>query len=164
MLESPTPSHPELLAALDIIGRHRDQKIRYENTRLKYKLESLQRTSIAEKAQAHSQYMLEVQDIREKSLDTLNKEFYQVQRERRSAETSTPDYMYHYNPKRSEQIKRQAAYNKEVSILSGVAKHVGFPAAPDLKPLKPSEIDDDLKAMGVCSPELSKRVFKLIRT
>jgi len=149
MLESPTPSHPELLAALEVIDRHRDQKIRYEDTLIKYKLEALQRKSIAEKAQAHSQYMLEVQAIRERHLEKLNKEFYQIQRERRSAETSAPDYMYRYNPKRSDQIKRQTAYNKEVSILSGVAKFVGFPAAPDLKPLRQHEIDEDLKAMGV---------------
>lgn len=152
MLESPTPSHPELLAALEVIDRHRDQKIRYEDTLIKYKLEALQRKSIAEKAQAHSQYMLEVQAIRERHLEKLNKEFYQIQRERRSAETSAPDYMYRYNPKRSVQIKRQTAYNKEVSILSGVAKFVGFPAAPDLKPLKQQEIDEDLKAMGVSEP------------
>ena len=149
MLESSTPNHPELLAALEVIDRHRDKKINYEDTLIKLKLEALQRKSIAEKAQAHSQYMLEVQDIREKHLEKLNKEFYQIQRERRSGETATPDYMYHFNPRRSEQIKRQIAYNQEVSILSGFAKHVGFPAAPDLKPLKQHEIDDDLKAMGV---------------
>ena len=155
MLESSTPTHPELLAALEVIDRHRDKKIRYEDTLIKHKLEALQRKSVAEKAQAHSQHMLEVQDIREKHLERLNKRSYQIQRERRSADTSTPDYMYHYNPKRSEQIKRQMAYNKEVSILSGVAKHVGFPAAPDLKPLKQSEVDDDLKAMGVSNSSSS---------
>ena len=161
MLESSTPTHPELLAALEVIDRHRDEKIRYEDTLIKYKLEALQRKSIAEKAQAHSQYMLEVQDIREKHLDKLNKESYQIQRERRSAETSTPEYMYQFTTKRSEQIKRQTAYNKEVSILSGIAKYVGFPAAPDLKPLKQSEIDDDLKAMGVGSPDTPRKRFKL---
>lgn len=162
MLESPTPSHPELLAALEVIDRHRDQKIRYENTLIKYKLEALQRKSIAEKAQAHSQYMLEVQAIRERHLEKLNREFYQIQRERRSAETSAPDYIYRYNPKRSDQIKRQTAYNKEVSILSGVAKYVGFPAAPDLKPLKQHEIDEDLKAMGVSkSPPTQNKRFGL---
>ena len=55
--------------------------------------------------------------------------------------------------KRSEQIRQQAAYNLEVSILSGVAKHVGFPAAPELRAARPTEIDDDFRAMKV-SPVL----------
>lgn len=149
MLETTVPAHPDLLTALEVIDRHRDEKIRYEDTLIKFKLQALQRKSIAEKAQAHSQYMLDVQNTREAHLEKLNKEFYQIQRERRSTETMGPSYMYHFPTKRSEQIRRQTAYNKEVSILSGVAKHVGFPAAPDLKQLKPHEIDEDLKAMGI---------------
>lgn len=149
MLDSPTPTHPELLAALQVIDRHRDEKIRYEDTLVRYKLQALQRKSVAEKAQAHGQYMCRVQDIREKHLENLNKEFYQIQHERRATKTTAEDYMYHYNPKRSDQIRRQAAYNKEVSLLSGIAKHVGFPAAPEMKGLKQAEIDEDLRAMGV---------------
>ena len=149
MLESTVPTHPELLTALEVIDRHRDEKIYYEDTLIKFKLQALQRKSMAEKAQAHSQYMLDVQKTREEHLEKLNKEFYQIQRERRSTEMTGPSYMYHFPTKKSEQIKRQTAYNKEVSILSGVAKHVGFPAAPDLKRLSQHEIDEDLKAMGV---------------
>ena len=149
MLDSPTPTHPELLAALEVIDRHRDEKIRYEDTLIKYKLGALQRKSIAEKAQAHTQYMLRVQDIRETYLTKLNEHFYNIQHERRATETAAQDYMYHFQPKRSDQIRRQAAYNKEVSLLSGIAKYVGFPAAPDIKGLKQSEIDEDLRAMGV---------------
>ncbi|KAL8823345.1 MAG: hypothetical protein Q9191_005941 [Dirinaria sp. TL-2023a] len=152
MLEAAIPTHPELLTALEVIDRHRDEKIHYEDTLVKFKLQALQRKSIAEKAQAHSQYMLDVQQTRENHLEKLNKEIYQIQRERRSTETTGASYMYHFPTKRSEQIRRQTAYNKEVSILSGVAKHVGFPAAPDLKQLKQHEIDEDLKAMGVGSP------------
>ena len=149
MLDSPNPTHPELLAALEVIDRHRDEKIRYEDTLIKYKLGALQRKSIAEKAQAHTQYMLRVQDIRETHLTKLNEHFYNIQHERRATDTAAQDYMYHFQPKRSDQIRRQAAYNKEVSLLSGIAKYVGFPAAPDIKGLKQNEIDDDLRAMGV---------------
>lgn len=59
------------------------------------------------------------------------------------------DYMIKLPEKRSDQIRQQAAYNLEVSILSGVAKYVGFPAAPEIKPARPSEIDADLRAMKV---------------
>ncbi|KAL8796942.1 MAG: hypothetical protein Q9195_000713 [Heterodermia aff. obscurata] len=149
MLDSSTPTHPELLAALEVIDRHRDEKIRYEDTLIKYKLGALQRKSIAEKAQAHTQYMLRVQDIRETHLTKLNEHFYNIQHERRATDTAAQDYMYHFQPKKSDQIRRQAAYNKEVSLLSGIAKYVGFPAAPDIKGLKQNEIDDDLRAMGI---------------
>lgn len=149
MLDSATPTHPELLAALEVIDRHRNEKIQYEDNLIKYKLGALQRKSIAEKAQAHAQYMLRVQDIRETHLAHLNQHFYQIQHERRTTDTTAQDYMYHFQPKRSDQIRRQAAYNKEVSLLSGIAKHVGFPAAPEMKGLKQNEIDEDLRAMGV---------------
>lgn len=149
MLNSTAPTHPEFLAALEVIDRHRDEKVRYEDNLLKYKLQALQRKSIAEKAQAHSQYVLRAQDIREEHLTDLNRQIYQVQHERRAVENTAEEYMYHYQPKRSDQIRRQAAYNKEVSLLSGIAKHIGFPAAPEIKGLKQNEIDEDLRAMGV---------------
>jgi hypothetical protein len=53
--------------------------------------------------------------------------------------------------RRSEQIKKQTEYNLEVSILSGVAKYVGFPAAPAIAAAIPSELEDDLQKMGVRS-------------
>jgi hypothetical protein len=51
--------------------------------------------------------------------------------------------------KRSDQIRHQTAYNLEVSILSGVAKYVGFPAAPDISTARSTDVDDDLRAMKV---------------
>ena len=39
------------------------------------------------------------------------------------------------------------AYNEEVSLLSGVAKYVGFPAAPEMSQITPREYDEDLKLM-----------------
>ena len=149
LLESPVPTHPELIAMKDVIDQRRDQKIQHERNLLKYKLQALQRESIANKAQAHSQYMQTVREIRDSHLEQLNKNFYQLQRERRNAEGDVPDYMFAYTTKRSKQITQQIAYNKEVSILSGIAKHVGFPAAPDVCKAKPNEIEDDLRNMGV---------------
>lgn len=149
MLDQPNPTHPEFLAMMRVIDRRRDEKIEYEQTLLKYKLMTLQRTSTAEKAQVHAQYMQTTRDIRERSLEKLNEESYQLQKERRNVEGEVPDYTYNFPTKRSQQIANQTAYNAEVSILSGVAKHVGFPAAPELSALKASEIEDDLQSMGV---------------
>ena len=54
--------------------------------------------------------------------------------------------------KRLDLVAQQTAYNTEVSILSGMAKHVGFPAAPEIMGATQSEIEEDLKSLGVTSP------------
>ena len=149
MLEQNTPIHPDLLAMKEVIDQRRDQKIQDEQIWRKYKLQTLQRESVANKAQIHSQFMQTAREARLSHLDQLNKLFYQLQRERRSCEGDVPEYMYKFTTRRSQQITEQTAYNNEVSILSGVAKHVGFPAAPDISKARPQEIEDDIRSMGV---------------
>lgn len=148
------PMHPELLAMKEVIDQRRDQKVEYENNLMKFKLMTLQRESIANKAQAHSQYIQTVREVRDSYLESLNKKYYQVQRERRSCEGDVPDYMYTFTTKRSQQITHQTAYNTEVSILSGVAKYVGFPAAPEISSARSKEIDEDFRSMGVSRQSL----------
>ncbi|KAL9103279.1 MAG: hypothetical protein Q9163_001657 [Psora crenata] len=149
LLQQPGFAHPELLAMKEAVDHRRSMKIEYQQKRLKYKLQSLQRESVATKHQALSQYMQTVREIRDRSLTQLNKEFYQVQRERRTVEGDALDYMYTFTTKRSQQIMQQTAYNKEVSILSGVAKYAGFPAAPTIKNARPDELDQDMRNMGI---------------
>ena len=143
MLEQPTFIHPELLLMKEVIDRRRNQKIKYEQTLLKYKLESLQRESIANKAQMHSQYMQTAGELRDAFLSQINAEIYQTQRERRSCEADMPDYMYAFTAKRSKQITEQTAYNEEVSLLSGIAKYAGFPAAPVIVKARSNEWEED---------------------
>ena len=147
MLNRPNPTHPDFIMLKKVIDKHLEDKIQYERTLLKYKLIALQKKSIAEKAQIHSQYMQSVRDIRERTLEQLQKESYQLQRERRHVEGDVPDYSYLFTTNRAEQIANQTAYNTEVSILSGIAKYVGFPAAPEITGARPNEIEEDLQAM-----------------
>ncbi len=149
VLERPMPVHAEFLAMKEAIDQRRDQKVEYETDLMRLKLMTLQRESIANKSQAHSQYMQTVREVRDSYLESLNKKYYQVQRERRSCEGDVPDYMYTFTTKRSQQITHQATYNTEVAILAGVAKYVGFPAAPEIGSARSKEIDDDLRSMGV---------------
>lgn len=149
MLAEPIPAHPEVAAQMKVVDRRYDDKVEYNKTWLRFQLNSLQRKSVAEKAQAHSQFMQTARDVRERSLEKLSKESYQLQRERRNTELDPQAYCYNFSTRRSVQITNQTAYNQEVSILSGVAKYVGFPAAPELSALKPREIEEDLIAMGV---------------
>lgn len=146
MLEQPTFIHPGLFLMKEVVDQRRNQKVKYEQTLLKLKLESLQRESIANKAQIHSQYMQTVGDLRDNFLSQINAEIYQTQRERRSCEADMPDYMYAFNAKRSKQIMDQTAYNEEVSLLSGVAKYVGFPAAPKIAKARSNEWEEDERA------------------
>ncbi|KAK4696402.1 hypothetical protein P7C71_g1509, partial [Lecanoromycetidae sp. Uapishka_2] len=148
MLESSTPTHPEFLIMKEAIDQRRDDKIQHQDTLMRLKLQTLQRESVANKAQGHSQYMQTVRDVRDSHLNKLNKEWYQYQRERRSCEGDVPDYAFTYTAKRSQQITHQTAYNAEVSLLSGVAKSRGFPAAPDIVKAKTAEVEDDLRGMG----------------
>lgn len=152
MLSQPKIAHPDYLAMVDCIDKRRDDKIFQANIRLRYKLETLQRKSIGERAVAHSQYMQTVREERDVILEQANKEWYQIQRERRICDEDEPMYMYQYTSRRSHNIARQTAYNAEVSILSGFAKYKGFPAAPEISQAKPDEIRDDLQKMGVRDP------------
>ena len=158
-LEQSAPNHPELLVMKEVIDQRRDQKVDYENNLLKFKLMTLQRESVANKAQAHSQYMQTVREVRDSYLESLNRKYYQIQRERRSCEGDVPDYMYTFTTKRSQQITHQTSYNREVSILAGVAKYVGFPSAPELSRARSNEVDDDFRHMGV-----SRRLMGTILT
>jgi hypothetical protein len=141
--------HPEYLAMLQSIDERRTGKIAYEKQLLEYKQKTLERTTIAERHQLHSQYFQTVRDVRENILSECNQRVYELQRGRRQLGVEEVDYSLKLPEKRSEQIRQQTAYNLEVSILSGVAKYVGFPAAPEIKPARPTEIDDDLRAMKV---------------
>ena len=134
---------------MECIDHRRDENILHEKTLLRYKLGALERKSVAERAQHHSQYMQTARDIRDKTLEQVNKEWYQIQRERRSWDGDSLDYAQRFTTRRSHQIIRQTAYNDEVSVLSGVAKYVGFPAAPEISGARSGEIEEDLRSMGV---------------
>lgn len=153
MLAGPTVTHPELLSMKEVLEQRRDEKIQHEDILFKYKLGSLQNKSKAEKAQVHGQYMQSVREIRDWNLEQANKEWYQIHKERRSRDDDVPEYMYQLPARRSQQIINQTAYNKEVSLLSGIAKYRGFPAAPEIRGAKPNEIDEDFEKMGVSDRE-----------
>lgn len=117
---------------------------------MKYKIRALNARFAAERTQLQSQFFQSMRDLREQTLDRISSHVYQIQRERRNIGEDEREYFIRYNPKRSEQLRQQIAYNQEVSILSGVGKYVGFPAAPDLRGAGEMDIAEDLKQMKVC--------------
>lgn len=143
------PAHPELLRQLECVRRYRDQKFEVEQNLLVYKVAALKRKSIAERSQIHSAYFQTIRDIREKHVERISEQFYRIQQHRFKSNAPMPVYTIPFPEKRSQQIMQQTAYNKEVSILSGVAKYVGFPAAPKLPSSHIKEIESDMEKMGV---------------
>lgn len=153
MLQQPRPDHPEFLAMAEVIEQRRLIKMNHARELFGYKLRALQTKSMAERAQLHGQYMQDVRDARDKELEEANKEWYLIQRERRHCDEEEPSFLYQHTTRRSQQIVRQANYNMEVSVLAGFAKYKGFPAAPEIKGAKISEVDEDMRSMGVSVPQ-----------
>jgi hypothetical protein len=149
MLKQPNCMHPEYLAMIKCIDDRRAEKIAYETKLLEYKQKNLEIITTAERHQMHSQYFQTVRHVREEILEECNQRVFELQRGRRSLGADDTQYMMKLPEKRSDQIRQQTAYNLEVSILSGVAKYVGFPAAPDISAARTMEIDEDLRAMKV---------------
>ena len=149
MLNQPNITHPDYLAMMEAIDRRRDEKIENADTRLRFKLQALGNKTVATRAICHGQYMQEVREITDKILQEANKELYAIQRERKIREEEESSYFRHFQTRRSKQIVNQTAYNTEVSILSGIAQYKGFPAAPEITGAKASDIDEDMRRMGV---------------
>lgn len=150
-LNGPQPTNSEYLEKLQYVIRHRDEKQDYEHKLLAFKIQSLKTKSVAERSQIHTAYYQTVRDIREKYLDLANDQFYKIQRDRFKPDESMPSYSIPFPERRSQQITQQASYNREVSVLAGVAKYVGFPAAPEITPARQHEIEEDLEKMGLPS-------------
>ena len=129
--------------------KYRDDKFEYEQKLLVYKVGALKRKSVAERSQIHTAFFQKVREVREDMLERVSEHFYRIQRDRFKTEKRIPDYSIPFPARRPQQISQQMAYNKEVSILSGVAKYVGFPAAPELRNAREKELEADLEQMGV---------------
>ncbi|KAJ5675805.1 hypothetical protein N7462_008702 [Penicillium macrosclerotiorum] len=149
MLTGPNPTHPEYLRQIECVQRYRDAKIQYEHTLYRYRMKALLNKSLAERAQAHSTYFQRTRDVREHHSSAISKQFYAIQHDRFKTDELSPHHIIPFPTRRSQQIAHQTAYNHEVSVMAGVAKYVGFPAAPTLLGARPAELEDDLEKMGI---------------
>lgn len=151
MIQSDTPTHPEYLAIVEAIDQLRNERIEHAKTVYGYKLQSLQRKAVTTRAVMQSQYMQRIRELREDTLERASAEWYQIQRERRNFDADKEAPLRHFGGNRAQWVAAQTAYNTEVSILSGMAKYVGFPAAPEIEGATTAEVDEDLRKMGVSS-------------
>ncbi|KAF3928181.1 hypothetical protein AA313_de0205793 [Arthrobotrys entomopaga] len=148
-------THPELILMSQAIEAHKKEKIDKANTLLGFQLETAEQERIANRAAIWGQYSQEIRETREKCFSEANKLWWAIHRERRAADTSVSDYVYKIPKSLSTQINHRTRYNAEVSLLSGIAKHVGFPAAPAIMGATNDEVRADLEAMGLApSPQV----------
>jgi acyl-CoA reductase-like NAD-dependent aldehyde dehydrogenase len=143
------PTHPEYLAMLQCLEERRAEKIRIADAELRFKMSVLERRAVAERAQIMSQFYQAVRESREEVLAELGQEWYEIQHERRRAANTIPDYGIRFPATRAEAVRHAVSYNKEVSVLSGFAKHVGFPAAPSINGASEEQLEADLEAIHV---------------
>jgi hypothetical protein len=153
MLTCENPTHPEYLAMLKCIDDRRQERIRLSELELQLKMSVLRRRAVAERAQMMSQYYQSVRESREKVLEELGQDWYEIQQERRRYANTIPDYGIPFPTSKTQTIRQAVAYNKEVSILSGFAKHVGFPAAPPIHGASEEQLESDLEAMRAREPQ-----------
>lgn len=138
---------------VEAIEQLRNERIEHAKTVYRYKLQALQKKATTTRATAQSQYMQKIRELRDDFLEKASAEWYQIQRERRNFDADKEPALNHFGGERAQWVASQTAYNTEVSVLSGVAKYVGFPAAPEIKGATTLEVEDDLKKMGVSASD-----------
>ncbi|KAI1755300.1 Sds3-like-domain-containing protein [Xylaria castorea] len=148
MLRSDNPTHPDYLAMMRCVDARRDERLRIAGRELELKIEASERWAVARRAQIHSQFFQAVRESRERILAELGQHWYDIQHERRKNANNVPEYGIRFPKSQAERIRNALSYNREVSILSGIAKHEGMPAAPDMRGASPQELEDDFDAIN----------------
>ncbi|KAI3397491.1 hypothetical protein diail_10703 [Diaporthe ilicicola] len=148
MLTSDNPTHPEYLAMMHCIDSRRDDRVKVVELEYKFNMEALDRWAVARRAQILSQFFQSARELREKYVDELGRQWYEIQHERRRNANPIPDYGFRFPKTKAEQKRHVIAQGKETSILAGIAQHHGFPAAPDMRGASSAEVEDDFEAMA----------------
>ncbi|RYC60096.1 hypothetical protein CHU98_g6120 [Xylaria longipes] len=148
MLRSDKPTHPDYLAMMRCVDARRDERLRIADRELELKIEASERWAVARRAQIHSQFFQAVRESRERILAELGQHWYDIQHERRKNANNVPEYGIRFPKSQAERIRNALSYNREVSILSGIAKHEGMPAAPDMRGASSQELEDDFDAIN----------------
>jgi hypothetical protein len=150
LLNQPDCVHPEYLRQVSCIDERKAKQEREANAYYRYRIQAVRERTLGERAQLHSQYFQTARELRENMLYALGEDWYGIQKERRQQHQEGEErFLYKLPSKKSEQIRQQAKYNQEVSVLSGIAKYVGFPAAPNISGVEGLGLEDDFKAMRV---------------
>ncbi|ATY60753.1 transcriptional regulatory protein DEP1, putative [Cordyceps militaris CM01] len=140
------PTHREYLNMKQCLDNRLNQKLQEVNTEFDFQLKANERWAVAQRAQIWSQFFQAVREKREQTLESMNKQWYDVQTARRNAH-HLQDYGLLFPKDPTQRLRNAIAYNSEVSTLAGMAKFEGFPAGPEMKGASSLELKSDLSAM-----------------
>jgi len=148
MLRAEEPTHPEYLAMMECVEARRKERIIIADRTFTRTMETVDRWAVARRSQIHSQYFQSVRESRERVLAELGQRWYDIQHERRKNANNVPEFGLRFPTNSQQRVRQAIAYNKEVSILSGIAKYEGMPAAPDMRGASSQELEDDFEAIN----------------
>jgi hypothetical protein len=142
------PTHPEYLNMKQCLDDRLSQKLKEIDREHELRIQANERRAVAIRSQIWSQFYQSVREKREAVLESLNKQWYDVQTARRTAH-SVQDCGILFPRDPAQRLRNSVAYNTEVSTLAGLAKYEGFPAGPEMTGANESELADDLNLIDV---------------
>ncbi|KAH3687778.1 hypothetical protein WICPIJ_001241 [Wickerhamomyces pijperi] len=142
-------SHPDLQAVYSRIDTYREDKIKLAKLNHKYKLEGIERKTLATRTAIHQQFLRSKNDFKMKYLKDKTEEWYKINKERRLLDDVVPDYGYRRPEFTDDAVNQRLQVNKEIQTLNGLSVYYGFPTAQDFQSLDKDELDDDLRAMNI---------------
>ncbi|KAH7026467.1 Sds3-like-domain-containing protein [Microdochium trichocladiopsis] len=163
MLRADEPTHPEYLAMMECVEARRNERTIIADRTFTRTMETIDRWAVARRAQIHSQYFQSVRESRERVLAELGQRWYDIQHERRKNANNVPEFGLRFPPTSQQRVRQAIAYNKEVSILSGIAKYEGMPAAPDMRGASSQELEDDFEAINLQRSRVRAPQPRLVR-
>ncbi|KAK9373977.1 Sds3-like-domain-containing protein [Lipomyces chichibuensis] len=140
-------THPELATVYDELAEARDLRIKLADAHRKYRRRCIENQTRSYRTHIHQQLYKNNANLRAAMIQETTETWYKVNRERRAMDTVVPFYGYKIPEKRSVIFRqRQAQYN-EIALLTGIAKYIGFPAAPEIKSATADEVAEDMEAL-----------------
>jgi len=162
-------SHPEIQKLFADLETNRTERIRRAKVTRKYRLQEITRKYDVEAEIVKRQFSSDRALIREKLIEELTAQWFQIHREKKICVPGTQpphspspflfvsvffanccvDFGWRVPEKRSVQVKHRKAQNFEIMVLEETKKYFGMPAAPKITRISDDDINRDLALMKV---------------
>jgi Sds3-like len=167
-------THPEIKKLFLELEASRTERVRRAKVSRKYRLAEISRKYDVEAEIVKRQFAADRALVREKLIEELTAQWFQIHREKRALDMCVPgtyqhpasppfglfvcrltvgDFAWRVPEKRSVQVKHRKAQNYEIMVLEETKKYFGMPAAPKISRISDDEINRDLALMKVPPPK-----------
>lgn len=145
-------THPGLAVAFEQLEGRRKYLVQKAELRRKYERKSISNVVKAMRVQLHQEYLKEAADEREHMLESVTKDWYRVNKERREmdclVEKPSLSVSQDVIPELLGATARGASsWTQQVATLEKVKKEVGFPGAPGVIEGRPDEVESDMREL-----------------